>query len=234
MLSIDRKPPRYHSFLMTAGISIVLIEDHAIVRGLIERVAEDAFPGATVSAARDGKTGLELCQQHKPRLVLLDLELPDADGFELVSEIRKVSPGARILILSSHTEDYILHRVHQVAVEGFMDKNDPSPEMLTEALQAVASGGRYFSATVENAFARFREDPLAFSKLLSEREQELLRLLGQGLSDEKISEKVGLREITVRNHRRNIMARLGIHSTPELIRYALEHGFARARLGPGR
>lgn len=214
---------------MTSATPIVVIEDHAFVRGLIDRVCEDAFTSAVVASARDGREGLELCRQVKPRLVLLDLELPDIDGFELVAQIRAVAPTTRILVLSSHTESYVLHRVQQAGVEGFVDKNEQTPEMLTVALRTVADGGTYFSASVEQALAKYRADPLAFTKVLSEREQELLRRLGQGHSDQVIAEQLKLSELTVRNHRRNIMAKIGVHSTPELIRYALERGFTRVR-----
>lgn len=209
--------------------NIVLIDDHSIVRGLLQRIAEDAFPGVTVFAARDGRTGIDLTEQHQPELILLDLELPDADGFELVGQLRTAAPRARVLVLSSHTEPYVLHRIIEAAVDGFVDKNEHDPALLVGVMRQVADGQRYFSAVVQDALARFRSDPTAFPKLLSPREQDLLRLFGQGWSDQRIAEQVGLRDITVRNHRRNIMARLGIHSTPELIRYALENGFTRIR-----
>ncbi|WP_221032595.1 response regulator [Actomonas aquatica] len=214
---------------METNLPIVVIEDHAIIRGLVKRVAEDAFGAPDVHDAREGEAGVDLCQQVQPALVLLDLELPDVEGFELIDRIREVAPRARILVLSSHTESYVLHRLQASQVDGFVDKNEHSPEMLEEALRRVADGKRYFSPSVEAAFARFRTDPHAFAKLLSDREQEMLRLFGQGWSDATIAEQVGLREVTVRNHRRNIMSRLGIHSTPTLIRYALEHGFSRVR-----
>jgi len=215
--------------MSVANVTIVIIEDHAIVRGLLARVAQDAFPRSKVTLARDGRQGVELCRQEKPELVLLDLDLPDGDGIERVQEIRAVAPAAKILVLSSHTEPYILHRVQQVRVDGFVDKNEGELELLAQALQQVIAGQMYFSPSVQEALTRFRSNPNAFSKLLSEREQALLRLLGRGWTDGRIAEEVGLKEITVRNHRRNIMGRLGIHSTPELIRYALENGFSRVR-----
>lgn len=215
--------------LVMGSNAIVVIEDQAIVRGLVVRAAQDALPDAVVHPARSGAEGLELCRREQPGIVLLDLELPDVDGFELVTTIRAASSRTRIIIFSSHTEDYLLHRVNQAHVEGFVDKNEQTPEMLIDALRTVAADRRYFSPTIERALAQLRSDPRAFPKVLSEREQELLRLLGLGWTDTKIAEVVKLSEFTVRNHRRNIMSRLGIHSTPELIRYALEHGFTRAR-----
>lgn len=228
-MTVQADAPRLVMMSTVLVRNLVLIDDHSIVRGLLQRIAEDAFPGVAVLAARDGRTGIELTERHQPELILLDLELPDADGFELVGRLRAAAPRARILVLSSHTEPYVLHRIIEAAVDGFVDKNEHDPALLAGVMRQVAEGRRYFSAVVEEALARFRSDPIAFPKLLSSREQELLRLFGQGWSDQRIAEQVGLREITVRNHRRNIMARLGIHSTPELIRYALENGFTRIR-----
>jgi DNA-binding NarL/FixJ family response regulator len=211
-------------------VNIVAIEDHAIILSIVERVGEDVFPGARIALARDGQAGLELCRREQPGLVLLDVELPDCDGFDLVAQIRSCSPEARILVLSSHTEPYVIHRLNVARIDGFVDKNDQPSESLAAALRAVSSGARYFSPAVERALSRHRSDPQSFDKILSSREQELLRMLGQSLSDLEISEKAGLSELTVRNHRRNIMAKLDLHSTPELIRYALENGFSRAHL----
>jgi len=132
-------------------------------------------------------------------------------------------------VLSAHTEPYILHRVRTAGVEGFFDKNEQTPETLLVALRTIMEGRDYFSASVESAMAKNRNDPGSFAKVLSEREQELLRLLGLGLTDQVIAGKFKLSELTVRNHRRNIMAKIGVHSTPEMIRYALEQGFTRVK-----
>src|SRR5204863_8849652 len=105
-------------------------------------------------------------------------------------------------------------------------------EVVREAIAAVAAGGTFFSPVVGRAKARLRNDPNAFTKLLSPREQDILRLLGEGLSNEKVAERVGVSTQTIHSHRRNIMVKLGIHSTPELIRYAMEKGFTRLRPPP--
>jgi DNA-binding NarL/FixJ family response regulator len=215
---------------MSSDLQVLIVEDQAIVRGLIERVLQDAFPYPRVAATREGAAGLELCRQLHPDLVVLDLELPDRDGFDLVHQLRDCAPRVKILILSAHTEPYVLHRVCDAGVDGFFDKNEQTPETLLVALRTIMEGRQYFSASVEKAIARNRNDPDSFTKVLSKREQELLRLLGQGLADQVIAERFKLSELTVRNHRRNIMAKIGVHSTPEMIRYALEQGFTRVKL----
>lgn len=198
-----------------------------MISSLVARVAADVFPKATIDVARDGAAGLAICRRTPPTLVLLDLELPDGDGFDLVQQLRELAPDARVLVLSAHVEPYILHRVHQAKVDGFVDKNSQTPETLSAALQAVAAGEKFFSDAVSVALANIRADPKSFTKLLSEREQELLRLMGRGETDQAIADRFELSQFTVKNHRRNIMAKVGVHSTPELIRYAIEHGFTR-------
>lgn len=188
------------------------------------------FPDATIAEAGDGAGALATCRRCQPDLLLLDLELPDTDGLDLLKEIQQFVPtGLRVLVLSSHTEPFALSRLRSAQVHGFVDKNEQSPETLCIALREIVSGRQYFSTVVARSHAALRANPQSFDKLLSEREQELLRLFGQGLSNEDVAARHRLTPVTARNHRRNIMGKLGIHSTPELIQYAIENGFARIR-----
>ena len=183
----------------------------------------------SVADASDGEKGLLLCEKLKPDLVFLDIDLPDGDGLDVVDRITKAVPRVKIVVLSAHTDDFSLHRCFSRHLQGFVDKNEQAIDAVTEAIGAVAKGGSYFSPAVLRGRVAMRENPNAFVKVLSSREQELLRLLGQGLSNEEVAAMVGLSPNTVQNHRRNILGKLGLHSTPELIRYAAEHGFARFR-----
>lgn len=212
-------------------MKIVVVEDQTMVRGLVARVCRDAFPDAEeIAEVGDGTSALAACRRLRPDLILLDLELPDTDGLDLLAELRRhAPPSLRVLVLSSHTEPFSLSRLRAAKIHGFVDKNEQSPETLCTALREVVAGRPYFSAVVDRGHAALRADPRAFDKLLSDREQELLRLFGQGLSNEEVASRHGLTPVTARNHRRNIMGKLGIHSTPELIQYAIENGFARIR-----
>lgn len=212
-------------------MKIVVIEDQAMVRGLVVRACHEAYPCEIIGEASDCRSGVDLCRQLVPDLVLLDLDLPDGDGLDFTGEIRRAAPSARIMVLSSHTDSYSLHRIYRAGVHGFVDKNEQTPEVLCAAMRQIMAGGAFFSEVVERNNAQLRADPKAFTKVLTEREQDLLRHFGQGLTNEQIAARVGLNAFTVRNHRRNIMGKLGIHSTPELIHYAIEKGFTRIRVG---
>ena len=198
-----------------------------MIRQLLVMACTQAVPGVEVFSAADAAEGLALCLEKRPEIVVLDLVLPDREGLELVPDIRAAMKDTKILILSSHADEFTLHRVQQSGVNGFVDKNGQTLAVLQEALQAVLAGQPYYCSVMREMRSRMKADPLSFSKLLSDREMELLRLLGSGASNEDIALKVGLSPNTVRNHRQNIMTKLGIGSTPQLIRYAVEKGFTR-------
>ena len=198
-----------------------------MIRDLLVRACQSAFERTTVEPAADGAKALERCRAFRPDLIILDLELPDGDGLDLLPELRALAPRAKVVVLSSHTDEVTVNRVMQTHVEGFVDKNSQPLETLREAAQAVIEGRRYLSPVVREVWGRLRDEPEAFTKILSDREQEILGLVGRGLTNSEIAERVDLRVVTVQNHRCNIMTKLGIHSTSHLIRYANEKGFTR-------
>jgi two-component system response regulator NreC len=210
-------------------LKIAVIEDHALIRDMLMVACREAVPGATVDGARDAASGLELARRLQPDVVLLDLGLPDRDGLDLLGDLFAASPGSRIIALSGYTDEFTLHRALHSHVHGFVDKNEQPLGVLREAIEAVMAGRRYFSSVAQRVRLTLRNDPAAFDKLLSEWEQTLLGLLGRGLTNDAIARQAGLSPVTVRNHRCRIMAKLGIHSTPELINYAIDKGFTRGR-----
>ncbi len=201
-----------------------------MLRELLLMACVCAIPGSEVRSAPNLQEGLALCRQLQPTVVLLDVVLPDGDGLDFVPAIRKAVPEVKVLTLSSHTDEYTLHRAQSAEVNGFVDKNGQTLDILQEAITAVMAGQTYACSVVREVRARVRADPLAFAKVLSDREMELLCLFGRGWSNEEVAAHAGLSPRTARNHRQNIMTKLGLTSTPQLIRYALEKGFARASI----
>ncbi|MCU0791441.1 MAG: response regulator transcription factor [Opitutaceae bacterium] len=211
-------------------MKLVIIEDQTLIRELLVMTCRQTYPDATIHAADTVGEGLALCRLHLPDLVLLDVVLPDGDGLELAPALRTLSPEIKLLALSSHTDEYTLHRAFAAGVNGFVDKNLQTLDLLHEAMRNVLAGEFYASASVHQARARMRADAKSFDKILSEREMELLGHLGYGKTNEEIATQLGLSPRTVRNHRHNIMAKLDLKSTPQLIRYAIEKGFTRRQL----
>ena len=209
-------------------MKIVIIEDHQLVRDMLVLACGNVEPGAEVGGASTCAEGLALCQRQQPDIVFLDLVLPDGDGLDWVGKIFAAAPRSRIIALTSHADEFTLHRAVRAKVHGFVDKNEQPLGLLREAIATVMAGRPYFSSVAQRVRATLRDDPVAFTKVLSDREQELLRYFGEGLSNEEVAGRVGLTEGTVKLHRRNIMGKLDVHSTPQLMRYALEKGFTRA------
>jgi DNA-binding NarL/FixJ family response regulator len=208
-------------------VKIIIVEDQTMFRELLALACAQVVPKAEVRTAEDGKAALAECRRSAPDLVILDLVLPDADGLALLPGILAAAPGARILALSSHLDEFTLHRLARSSVHGIIHKNEQPARVLPEAIAAVMAGQPYHSPIVASLRASLRADPAAFDKILSDREQEVLRLIGEGLDNEGIAERLGFTVHTARAHRFNLMAKLDIHSTPQLVRYALEKGFTR-------
>jgi len=208
-------------------MKIIVIDDHALMRELLLKACLEAVPGSRVHGAGTAKSGLALVQARQPDLIILDLALPDRDGLELLDDLLLASPRSKVIGLSGYSDEFTLHQVNHSKLHGFVDKKEQTVEQLANAIQSVMGGERYFSESVRQAVVSQRNDPVAFNKILSQREQQLLGLFGRGLSNQQVAATLGLSELTVRNHRCRTMAKLGLRTTAELIHYALEKGFIR-------
>ena len=208
-------------------MNVLVIEDQTMVRELLALACGEVLPKAKVNAAGTGAAALALCRTAPPDLVLLDLVLPDGDGLDLLPDIFALAPAAKIIALSSHIDEFTLHRAVSSRVHGILDKNEQPVRILREAITTVLAGKQYVSSFVQRLKASVRADPAAFDKILSAREQEVLGLVGQGLANDQIAVRLKISASTAKNHRLNIMAKLDLHSTPQLIRYAIEKGFTR-------
>ena len=203
-----------------------------MVGELLALACREALPGAEVATAGSLAAARRVIAKSEFDLVLLDLVLPDGDGLDLLPEIFSRSSGTKVIALSSHIDEFTLHRALSSRVHGILDKNEQPVRILREAIAAVLAGRQYISSYVQRLRASVRADPAAFDKILSDREQEVLRLIGDGLANDQIAAKLKISVSTAKNHRLNIMAKLDMHSTPQLIRYAIEKGFTRIPEGP--
>jgi two-component system response regulator NreC len=210
-------------------MKIVVIEDHQLVREMLVLACANNVAKADVRGASSGAEGVALCRGFQPDLVFLDLDLPDGDGLARVPEIFAIAPGAKIIALTSHTDEFTVHRALRSNVNGFVDKNEQPLEVLREAVATAMDGRQYFSSTARRVRLAMRNDPNDFTKVLSDREQELLTLFGEGLDNDEIAGRLGISTNTVRLHRNKIMIKLNVHGTPQLIRYAIDRGFTRPK-----
>lgn len=188
-------------------------------------VSETAYQ--IVAEAATGTEAIAVLLAERPDIVVLDLSLPDLDGFGVVERVSGEMPALRILGLSAYCDDYTLFRVEKDGFHGFVDKGSNSLGAIMRALAALAEGKTFFSPIFQAARLARRADPFSFEKILSEAQQAVLGLVALGLSDEEIAARLGIAPLTARTHRRDLFRKLHVHGTPKLISWALEHGFAR-------
>lgn len=202
-------------------------------REVLRKVCAQDLRHDVVGEADNGLRAVELVASTNPDLVLLDLHLPGLDGFGVVEAIRRNAPDIRILILSSHCDEYTVFCAERSRVQGFVDKNSSSVAKLKEAITAIARGRVWFSeAFVATKAARHR-DPHSFDKVLTARERAVLALLGELLNDDDVARRLEISEETVQKHRFNILRKLDLATKTDLVRYAREHGFTLAARSGG-
>lgn len=207
------------------AVRIVIVEDHEMFREVLRKVCARDLEHEVVGEAADGQGAVRLVLETKPDLVLLDLHLPKLDGFGVVEAIRQAVPDMRILVLSSHCDDFAVFRAEKTHVNGFVDKNTNTVAVLKDAITAVGDGLTYFSPEFQRIKAARHRDPFSFDKILTDRERGILSLIGEPYQDWEIAMRLKLSEGTVEKHRFNILKKLELQSTAELVRYARDHGF---------
>lgn len=215
----SRVPPSY---------PLLHIEDDFLWRELIISVVETSPVVQSCLSVSTGAEGLSLAQVWQPALVLLDLRLPDADGFALARELARLPRPPRVLALSHRMDDETLHQVGQSHFAGLIWKNADALHLVPFALAEIVAGRKYYSPEVRDAFRRLRADPEAFFKILSVREVELLPYFGLGWTDAEIAERLGVSAFTIKSHRQHIMAKLDLHRTAQLIHWTIVRGFVPA------
>ena len=206
-------------------MKFVLVEDQVMFRGLIRQMLVEECRGKILLETTTlAELRANLDKVRAADLLLLDIRLPDGDGLDFVEEMSAAHIATPVLLFSSSCEDYVVHRVSKTFAQGFVHK-DEEPKVLLTAIQMVASGSAFFSPRYVERRRQLAKDSKSFDKLLSAREQELLRLIGAGYTDAEAAATLGAKIGTVQAHRRNIMMKLGVHSAKELQSYALKAGF---------
>lgn len=213
------------------GAKIVIVEDQKLFQELLTHVAKIEFGHEVVGIASDGVQAIQICREKKPDLLLLDLLIPKVSGLIVAETLQEEMPQLRILAVSSENDPFTVHRAFDIGLQGFLDKGSQTMATLVEAIKRVSEGKTFFSENVLKTREKLMQEPLAFHKILSPREQEVLALIGGCYSDQEIGEFMGLSSSTVQTHRKNIMNKTGTHRTPLLIKYALKNGFWKPQEG---
>jgi len=216
---------------MTKKKTTLIVDDHPLFREGVKTLIERTHHFTVVGEAGNGKEALAMVKALKPDVVLLDLSLPDQSGIEVTRQIRTFLPDTRIIIVSMHSKVDLITKAFQAGATGYVVK-ESATEKLVEGLEAVSKGEYFLDTSLsQKVVSKLAESSARASKSvdaryesLTPREQEVLRLLVEGLSAKEIADKLFISPKTVENHRTNIMNKLDIHSTMELVRYAAKLG----------
>ena len=207
-------------------VRVLIADDHGIVRTGLRYVLEGEACMSVVAEAANGREAVKLCEQLKPEVAILDIAMPQLNGIEAVSLIRRASPVTCCLILSMHSDETYILRALSVGAKGYILK-DAVEDDIVPAVRSVLLGKSYFSPAIaktllEDYVRYLRQRGLEDSyDLLTDREKEILQLLAEGRSNKEVANLLNLSVTTIETHRTNLMQKLGLHSAAEIVLYAV-------------
>jgi DNA-binding NarL/FixJ family response regulator len=207
---------------MTGGeiIRVLVIDDHPIMRYGVAAIIQARNDMIVVAQGGTAAAAIELYSQHSPDITLMDLRLPDRSGVEAIRAIRRFSPQARFIVLTTYDGDEDIHQALEAGARGYLIKGMPH-DTLIDALRKVHSGGRFVPPPVARALASRLPDCE-----LSAREREVLSLLVRGKSNREIADELSIKEATVKSHVSVILMRLNVTDRTQAEITALQRGLA--------
>lgn len=208
---------------------ILIVEDHQLFREGLKAMLAPCPEYEIAGEAEDGLEAIRLIRKSKPDLVLLDLSMPKMSGFSVLKEIKAAMPEVKILVLSIHESDQYVLQAFEAQADGYAIK-DCSRDELRMAIRSVLAGKKYISpgvaGNVLEGYMNGRKTLKSKSSLdtVTQREREILKLLGEGYQNKEIAEMLSISVKTVEKHRANIMSKLDLHNAAALTAFAFEHG----------
>jgi DNA-binding NarL/FixJ family response regulator len=209
---------------MTRKIRVLLADDHLLVRQGFRLILAAQSDMEIVGEAANGREAVNLAEQLRPDIVVMDVAMPDLNGIEATRRLSKATPRTRVLALSMHKDSVYVREILRAGAKGYLLKDSIDRDLLA-AVRAVADGEGYLSPGVSEAvlsdYRRHVTDPL---DLLSSREREVLQMIAEGKTNKEIATALNLSVYTVDAHRGRIMEKLNLHSMSELVRFAMRKG----------
>ena len=205
-------------------IRILLADDHAVVRQGFKMILDAQADMEIVGEAANGRQAVDLAEQLRPDVVVMDVSMPELNGIEATRRLASSAPRARVVALSMHKDSVYVREILRAGARGYLLKDSGAADLVA-AIRAVASGESYLSPAVSNAvlddYRRHATNPI---DLLTSREREVLQMLAEGKTNKEIAVVLNLSVYTVDAHRGRIMEKLNLHSINELVRFALRSG----------
>ena len=210
-------------------ITILIVDDHALLRQGIKKVIDLESDLSVIGEAADGEEAVKLALQLKPDVVLLDVNMPKKNGLEVTKELRQLAPDIKIVLLTIHDDENYVIEVVKAGATGYLLK-DIEPGMLIKALRSVYCGESFIYPTLARRLfyeagntERKPEGRTRGHAALTMRELEVLQLIGQGLSNQEMAQRLFLSEKTVKNHLTNIFRKIGVSDRTQAVIYAIKH-----------
>lgn len=188
--------------------------------------------GFRVMGHQDNHDAVQFAQQFQPDIVIVDFEMPGANGCDCARQILEATPATRIIMLSKHTEEFRVREALELGVRGYVLKTRTADELL-RCIQEVAAGRTYFSPEIAHTVARLVLEPYSYGATrrmseLTDRERQVVTLIAEGNSTKEVAARLGISVKTADCHRTRIMDKLNVHQTANLVRYAIRQGFVEA------
>jgi DNA-binding NarL/FixJ family response regulator len=208
-------------------IRILIADDHAIVRRGLKEILVREMEDAVCGEAKDATELLARIEESGWDLLILDITMPGRSGLDVLRDLKVARPRLPILVLSMHPEDQYGKRILRAGASGYMNK-ESAPEELIKAVRKLLPGGRYVSVALAEklAFDLGGDTRRPFHEILSDREFEVLRMIGQGKTVSQIAEELHLGVTTISTYRMRVLEKMNMTTTAELMHYALHNGLA--------
>jgi len=210
---------------------ILIAEDHATIREGLKLLINSQSDMEVVGEAGDGLSAQQLAQELNPDLIVMDVSMPQVNGLQATTELARQQPGVKVLILTRHSDSGYLQQLLAAGAAGYVLKQSP-PEELLRAIRSVAAGSNYLDPQVTGQLlqgysGRSATALVAGLEPLSEREQEVLRLIAWGYSNKEIAVRLKLSVKTIEAHKANSLRKLGLSSRIDIVRFALLQGWLK-------
>lgn len=206
-------------------IRILICDDHTLFVEGIKAILRNEASLVVIGEARDGRQAVELVKEHRPDVLLMDVSMPDMNGFDATRRIREFDDSIKILMLTMHDEEELVARCLEAGAHGYILKDAPASQLIY-AIETVYKGEKYLSPVVLKkvvaGYVKNSQRPQTSYDRLSTREREVLKLLAEGLSAKEIATRLNLSVKTVDVHKYNLMRKIDVHDRSELIKYAIQ------------
>lgn len=204
-------------------IRVLLVEDHVLMRRGLHALLREAEDLQIVAETGQGQEAVALARRLRPDVVLLDIRLERSSGIDVARMLRRDLPDIKVLVLSAYAHETYVRALFAIGVHGYLLKKASDTELI-DAVRAVMRGEQALSVEIAAQFVKPRRSGVAATRALSDREREVLTLVGEGASNREIGQQLNLKETTVESYLSNIMGKLGARSRTDALKLAVQQG----------